>query len=160
MKGREFYYKSTALYQPGDRILPGNWGRVILGKGPIQYDAQGRNNFFREYVFERVRKAEFPDIPSRMSCAFVCETSTAIEKLDQPGLVYVVEWETPDVPVHRGDLTWMNVFWDHHTYDGIDYCARQYWEGKERTPDAWELCGESVLTVLSRETRIGENGVH
>ncbi len=160
MKDQVFYHKTSALYEPGDRILPGNWGRLTLGNGPTRCDPQGRNNFFREYVFERVREAEFPGLPSRMRSAFVCETPTATNWLGTEGLIYVVQWETSDVPLHRGDLTWFDVFWSHRTYEGIDYCARQFWTSRERTPDAWELFGESALTVLSRMTQIGENGVH
>lgn len=61
------YHRDQALFRRGDRIPPGTWGRTVLGFG-------GRHDFFfREYLFETIRKAEFPDLPSRLTSAFAFE---------------------------------------------------------------------------------------
>lgn len=60
-----FYHRAQPLYVPGDRILPGAWGRLVLGTGP------DHGRFYFEMVWETIRRAEFPDRPSRMEAAFV-----------------------------------------------------------------------------------------
>src|SRR2546427_7334684 len=68
-----YYHCTIGLLGPGDRIRPGNWGRVIQGIGPAH------TLFFREYLWERVRRDEFPEKPSRMRAAFAFATHAAAQ---------------------------------------------------------------------------------
>src|SRR5882672_9613578 len=65
---RLYYHRSQLLFRRGDLILPGNWGRVIWGYGPIH------NRFYPEYALEVIRKQEFQEKPSRMTACFAFES--------------------------------------------------------------------------------------
>jgi hypothetical protein len=62
-----FYHRTQGLYEPGDLISAGNWGRLILGIGPTH------NRFYAERLLDRIRLDEFPSASSRPVCAFAFE---------------------------------------------------------------------------------------
>src|SRR6266849_715121 len=59
-----YYWRSALWLAPGEIIQPGNWGKVILAFGARH------PRFYAEYLFERIRQAEFAARPSRMRAAF------------------------------------------------------------------------------------------
>jgi hypothetical protein len=57
-----YYHRTQPLYEPGDRILPGMWGRLVLGTGPAH------SSFCREMVWEMVRCAVSARCPQPTAC--------------------------------------------------------------------------------------------
>ena len=153
-----YYHCSLQLLQPGDRIRPGNWGRIVQGIGPAH------TLFFREYLWERVRRVEFSDKPSRMRAAFAFASHAAAQnyKANEQGKnmdqIYSVRPVSAEDKQHRADMSWLDVVRQYHTFDGAEECARRYWRGDERDPNSIELLVEGDLEVLDRLTPIGENG--
>jgi hypothetical protein len=150
------FHRALALYEPGDRILPGNWGRLIAGIGPAH------TSYFREYLLERIRQAEFSALPSRMRSVFAFETFGAAEMFahqpGQPIYTYRVEIANPEASRHRADITWLDILNIYRTFDGAEEWARHYWRGDEREPGRWEVLAESELVVLERLTPVVTNG--
>ncbi|MFQ5658472.1 MAG: hypothetical protein ACE5G5_13095 [Candidatus Methylomirabilales bacterium] len=149
------YYCSQSLYQAEDRIVAGNWGRVVLGIGPTH----GR--FFCEYLFEKVRALEFPNRPSRMEAAFAFESAdfaTNWRRGNAPEYVYAVHLADPNSLVHRGDMSWTDLIYRYRTFQGMEECARRYWRGEVRDQNQIELVVAGDLIVETRLTRIGEDG--
>jgi len=149
------FHCASQLYRPGDRVVPGNWGRLIFGRGP------DHPHFYREYLFERIRQAEFADRPSRMQAAFAHRSVDDATGYCQPGeYVYAVEVTTPEAPSHLADMRWLTIIRGYRSFDGIEDVARHYWSGDEPEgdPNGWELVTYSELVVLRRITPIPENG--
>ena len=149
------FHRAIALYEPGDRILPGNWGRVVAGIGP------SHPSFFREYLLERIRQAEFQALPSRMASAFAFDALAAAEafvhQAGQPIYSYRVELASADAPLHRADITWLDVLDAYRTFGGVEEWARHYWRGDERQPGRLEVIAQSELIVLERLTPVVAN---
>jgi hypothetical protein len=153
-----YYHCSLALLHPGDRVRPGNWGRIIQGIGPAH------SHFFREYLWERVRRDEFPDKPSRMLSAFAFTNLAAAQnyRAQEQGKnmdhIYSVRPANVEAKQQRADMSWLAVVHQYHTFDGAEECARRYWRGDDRDPNAIELLVEGELEIIDRLTPIGENG--
>lgn len=154
---RLYYHVSRGLYQRGDLIAAGNWGRIILGTGP------NHPLFYREYLFERMRAAEFPKKPSRMRAAFAFESSASALGWNHgenvPEYAYAVEITEPKAPLHRADMSWLTVIREYRTFEGAEDCARRYWGGDEREPNWAEIITAGPLRVLDRLTTIPDNGM-
>ena len=84
-----FYHCSHAWLAPGSVIRKGNYGRIVRKSG-----AQ-HPHWIREQFLEHIRVHEFPDRPSRLDSAFVCESRQVIryfaETHCKTGIVYEVE---------------------------------------------------------------------
>ncbi len=147
----ELFHRSGLLYQPGDRVFPGNWGRTILGAG-MQHGF-----FLREYIFETIRSKEFPEKPSRMTSAFACNTRRALQFRER-GHDYAVSFANSDAPAHQGDMHWFNVYSHNYTFSGVDECVRRYWRSEPCTESAdWEIFAESELTIICRVSSIPDD---
>jgi hypothetical protein len=151
-QNRLLYHRSGLLYRAGDRIQPGNWGRVILGAGPPH------NRFYAEYLLDRVR-SEFSEKPSRMEACFAFENFDAARAWSRgpAEYVYAVRLADSASPRHRGDMDWIDALPLYRTFDGVEECARRYWAGHERGMK-WEIVVAGELVVVDRLTAIAENG--
>ena len=65
------YHCSPSWLEPESVIRPGNYGRILKLIGP------SHSHWLREQFLEFVRIQEFPDKPSRLTCAFTCENLDA-----------------------------------------------------------------------------------
>lgn len=154
-----YYHCSRSLYAPGDTILPGSWGRLILGIGPRHH------RFYAEYLIERIRTTEFPEKPSRMASAFAFEDAGyagtfAQQKRDQVvEYVYAVQPADSDTPLHRGDMSWIDELPNYRTFAGVEEVARRYWRGDERDPRAWEMVMPGPLRIIDRLSATLDNGI-
>lgn len=159
MQPAALFHRSNALYEPGNRILPGNWGRLIQGIGPQH------QHFFREYLWERVRQEpEFAELPSRMRAAFAFEDGGYAEQFvqqpDIPTYTYLVRVADPKAVTHRADMTWLatDLIAQYRTFEGVEKCARHYWAGDDRAGTSWELLVAGELEIIQRLTPIMTNG--
>lgn len=160
--GAWLFHRASPLYEPGDQILPGNWGRLVLGSGPQH------SLYFREYVLERVRQTLYQSKPSRLRACFAFETIEAAERfsfgMPLPTLLPIYTYATRIVdegaPTHRGDASRLetDLINRYRTFDGVDACARHYWEGVERLPGNFEVVIGGALEIVQRLTPIQENG--
>lgn len=162
--GNWLFHRASPLYEPGDQILPGNWGRLVLGGGPRH------PLYWREYVLERVRQAEFLSKPSRMRACFAFEKVEAAERFSfgmplptpLPIYTYIVRIVGEGIATHRGDASWLepDPIATYRTFEGVDACARHYWAGDERSPDNFETVVGGPLEIIQRVTPIQEKKVH
>jgi hypothetical protein len=119
--------------EPGSVVPPGNWGR-ILGLYPLN-QPQGHWLLVREEVFESVRRAQFPQRPSRLESLFVCESLEEILAFRQSArrgldLAYEVELVDEGAASHRACLS---VF-DGEQEGTISFLRDRavcYWKGVE-----------------------------
>lgn len=97
-----FYHASDLDLQPGDIILPGNWGRILTQTG------KAHPCWEREINLELVRQSHYPDKPSRMHSAFVCDNFEAMKfyrnKQCPNNKIYEVEFVRTEAPRHHGDF--------------------------------------------------------
>lgn len=150
------FHRSNALYSVGDRILPGNWGRLVFGIGTVH------PFFLREYLWERVRQTSFPALPSRMTAAYAFEHRQRAEAFfpspqypHWPTYTYAVALADRASLAHRADMNWIDaVQAGHHSFDSVEHVAAQYWAGDEHTPDGWEWLIAGELVIRERLTSI------
>jgi hypothetical protein len=153
------FHRSNALYSVGDRILPGNWGRLVFGIGV------SHTHFFREYVWEHARVEGHAALPSRMNASFAFESAERAELFvlnDWPTYTYAVAVADPGVPHHRADTSWldMSVFNQLHSFEAMGRLAHHYWSGDERSGNEWEWLFAGELSVRQRLTPILDDGMH
>jgi hypothetical protein len=86
---------------------------------------------------------EFPDVPSRLECIFVCKTldgakSFKSETKRNSNLVY--EFEPTDINSRmlETDWSWINSIINKPLHE-VEEVARNYWRGKIRDPHKKEL---------------------
>jgi hypothetical protein len=81
------YWRGALWLSPGEVIQPGNRGKVIFAFGARH------PRFYAEYLFERIRLAEFPDQPSRMRSAFAFRDEAVARAFSNDGapLLYRVQ---------------------------------------------------------------------
>lgn len=148
-----YFHKAALLFQPGDRVQPGAWGRLIFAAGPRH------QHFYREYIWERVREARYPALPSRMRSAFAFETLQGAEGFFRDGLpefIYTVDVVgTPTV--HCADMSWLDLIMDRHEFQALDDLADHYWRGDVLNPARLELVVDGQLQVVRRVTQIPED---
>ncbi|MBU3902911.1 MAG: DUF2441 domain-containing protein [Gammaproteobacteria bacterium] len=88
---------------------------------------------YREDVFERVRRDEYPNLPSRLQSIFLCDSIENLREFLRVtnrafDLTYEVSLVDPAEPVHRGCLSLL----DFESKEGIDNFTRKaglYWSG-------------------------------
>jgi hypothetical protein len=140
-----FYWRGALWLSPGEAIQPANWGKVIFAFGPRH------PRFYAEYLFERVRAAEFAAQPSRMRCAFAFRDEAVARAFDQAAapLIYRVELAVgANSATH--DMHWIDAIAVAHTFDEADDFARRYWGGEQSLQPKWEILSESGFTVIDR----------
>jgi len=67
---KTFFHATYVPLAPGSVIEPGNWGRML------NTYVRNHNDYvlLRETIFEQVRRQDFPHLPSRLNCVFLCRT--------------------------------------------------------------------------------------
>lgn len=140
------WHRSRALYEPGDIIQPGNWGRTLLGFGV------GHGFFLRDYVLERIRTQEYLDKPSRLNATFGYVAQSCALRAFVDHNLYTVELVNPEAATHRGDINWIDWMPALKTFSELDTSARCYWAGTPANPqsDGFEIVSESPLRVIER----------
>lgn len=152
-ESRVLYHKSQQLYKPGEHIVSGNWGRTVLGFGPIHH------LYFREYLFESIRSREFTDKPSRLVSAFAFidgRFAMAWQRSQTVENTYIVSLSDPTRPIHQGDMTWIDQLPLCRTFEEVEDCARQYWKGEMRQSGVLEIVAPCDLIV---EKRLPQPGI-
>ena len=142
-----YYHRTQPLYEPGDRILPGMWGRLVLGTGPAH------SSFYREMVWEMVRCAVAPDAHSRLPAAFVFEEFDTAQafRSDRPEYVYVVRFDAA-LRTHRADMSLIDVATRHRSVADVEAIVRRYWAGEIIDPKQVEVLVDGELEVVARLT--------
>lgn len=143
----ELFHTSGLMYEPGDVIQPGNWGRVILGAGP------GHNLYFRELLFEEVRTRVAPDRPSRLTAFFAVRTLEQLERYQQEvgGMqphAYRVEVDD-SANVFEADLETFHRLPQARGHEAIREIFEQYWSDDGGSMYL-ETLVEAPATVIER----------
>jgi hypothetical protein len=146
-----YFYACSYPLEAGAVLRPGNWGRIVR-----KYNTRGFGNtwiLFREEVFERIRRDEFPGKPSRFDSIFLCETEDDLRQFLKGtnrhlDLVYSVDLVDEDQPRHRACLTLLD-FSAQESMASLEEKARLYWRGDEiRKP---ELVTTSRIRILAQK---------
>jgi hypothetical protein len=143
-----FYHLAPILLAPGSQIMPGNWGRIKR----MQRNLEG--NIFREYVFEDVRKRDFPSKPSRLDCVFgFTDVNTARAFREntrsfEASVLYLVSTEADSSSIHYADYRFPAL--NGGALDGIEELARKYWT--ETPQQCIEVVIPGPVTVLEVDT--------
>jgi hypothetical protein len=140
-----YYWRGALWLQPGELVQPANWGKVIFAFGPRH------TLFFREYLFERVRAAEFAAQPSRMNAAFAFRDEAAARAFANDGAPLLYRVQLVD-GAHTAtlDMQFVDALPTAHTFDETEDLARRYWAGEQTPQPRWEVLSESGFTVIDR----------
>lgn len=127
------YYVCPIPLRPGSVVEPGNYGRIVRHHG------QEHHLWGREELLERVRQADFPTKPSRLTSAYYCPEVADAQWFQNhhsnAGIIYLVVPLSPEAPRHAG---YMNCLPPIAGRDGEDI-ARRYWAAdlKVQGPDGY-----------------------
>ena len=140
-----YYWRGAQWLSSGEVIQPGNWGKVIFAFGPQH------TRFYAEYLFERLRAAEFAGQPSRIRSAFAFRDEAVARAFNQAAapLLYRVQL-VPGAQTATHDMHWIDAITVAHTFDEADDFARRYWGGEQSLQPQWEILSESGFTVIDR----------
>jgi hypothetical protein len=125
----KLYHASGLWLEQGDVVLPGSWGRVILGHGP-HVDP---HLYWRELLFEDVRRRLAPKKPSRLRALFGFSTADSLNRYRQeepnaPHFGYLLE--VPDsTTLHTASLALFNEFRRLQDAASALGLVEQYWAG-------------------------------
>lgn len=169
----KYYYLCSYPLREGSIVEKGNWGRILQTYpnfqlfegllmnsrfsgdaiiGRVEQKVINDQRVIRELIFERVRKDEFPQAPSRLECIFVCKTldgakSFRSESRRNKDLIYKVEPTDVNSRMLETDWSWINSIINKPLHE-IEEAARKYWYGKIQNHDKKELlwdCGVRIL---------------
>jgi hypothetical protein len=107
-----------------------------------------------ELLFEYVRRAHFPERPSRFESVFAFDTLSNAQRFrDEFGTPDAVIWEIQAERMFRADMNYLR-FVDHSTLRD-SYYAHRYWSGESSTPDfgqppSWEILLETPAETIKR----------
>lgn len=150
MNNNTYFYACSYPLVQGSIIDPGNWGRILC-----VYNTQGIGApwlLLREEIFERIRILEYPNMPSRFSGSFVCETLADLQRFvaENPrpfDLLYEVALIN-DAPMHRGCLSTLN-FDPLENRGTLETKARRYWDGNNiQRPEILTLSRIQILHIV------------
>lgn len=118
--------------------------------------AKNTGEVLKEYVFEEIRAAEFPDKPSRRRCMFLLppqaspDEVAAFLKLD-PSARWLIEIEVLEGATHQADMKHLNCSGSDHSTMATS--ARAYW-GQPGADDAADgevlFCGRFRIESIVR----------
>ena len=137
----------------GDIIEPGNWGRIILETG------ETHPCWHREQTLESIRRSHYPQKPSRLESAFVCEHLNTIKcykaKHCANGHIYEVELVNSESLQHKGDFNAVEPMPRHNA--NMYEIAHLYWQYRLKTNvQEWpnvecsEIVTSSPLKIIRR----------
>jgi len=127
---KTFFHAAYVPLAPGSVIEPGNWGRML------NTYARNQNDYvlLRETIFEQVRRQDFPHLPSRLHCVFLCRTEEELRifmsknhvndipyevALEQEeATTFSTGYDLPDIPVGLPLLPTLR------------QCGAAYWRGE------------------------------
>ena len=140
------YFHFAPMRLRADSIIEaGNFGRVLRA-------TYGNNvvpsMLLRELIFENIRLAAFPDLPSRLSAAFACPTLADAEryraandvKLRQ--VLHSVEAVDAEAAMHIAGLSWLDGQQDPYL-PGVEAAATRYWQADAGNVER----GQEIITA-------------
>ena len=117
---------------------------TVLARGPGEHPF-----WYREYLFEKIRRLEFPGLPSRMAVAYAYEGLPPRDHATESGQhTYVVTFDAR-CPAHRADMSWITAVRASRSFDQAEECARQYWGGVPSRAPLWEWLVAGRLEVVA-----------
>jgi hypothetical protein len=129
------FYCTSIPVRAGSIIEPGNWGRMLRLYAPQNTNVPAAWVLIREYVYELIRRDQFPSKPSRLHGLFVCSTEASLAEFRSGAgrpfdLSYEVELVDPQAPSHVGDWSLAN-FVQTDDVRTIERRAAMYWQPTE-----------------------------
>jgi len=162
----KYYYLCSYPLREDSVVEKGNWGRIIqkhpnfqqlsknlwISSSGVIFVNPNDQYIIREFIFERVRKKEFPHAPSRLDCIFVCKTLDGAKSFKSASgrnldLIYEVEPAVVNSRMLETDWSWINPIIDKTIHE-VEEAAKNYWRGEIRDPHKRELlwdCGVRIL---------------
>jgi len=112
--------------------------------------------WINEEIFENVRSKEFPHLPSRKSCLWLCDFDSLhkwLEIISERSLIKILKVKAFG-KFHNADGGWISA--DTHSIDEFHNRARNYWSGKTCVSPEPEMLFEGEITVLNEYKAIEE----
>ena len=131
---------TSDLYQRGEVIEPGRWGRTVKSMWPhnVYMPRDTARQVLVETALETSRICLAPHAPSRLHCVYAWESLVDAETFRDrhriDGLIYAVEPVRPDIAVHRGDLDFL--WWRQIAGLPLEYISAdsiRYWLDEPET---------------------------
>lgn len=144
----QLLHVSGLWYSVDDVIQPGNFCRVIQGRGPS--GPNGHPLFYREALFEAIRLRVAPEKASRMRSVFgLVNMPTASRFLGEAGgFLYRVQVNAPTARTHVGDLETFDRLNQSRDLAGVIAEIERYWT---TVPGSYaEVLVEAPATVVER----------
>ena len=130
--------------------------------------ATSGNIFYRELLFEWVRKINYPNLPSRMRSTFVYKTKEDAERATSrtpygPEHIYRVNTLGNPCLQFSADMAWIDAFADNiHSFDGAEEFVKKYWRGEkyfDTEKSIMEVLVDCDIVVAARTSYTAENGL-
>ena len=146
---KKYYWLASYPLEEGSVVLPGNWGRII-----DLYKSDGSIlTYLREKILEKVRSKDFPDLPSRMTSIFLCESIENAKLFrDANGrfldILYEVELIDKEKPLFRTDWSFLNCPSTPFFLKQFEEMAHLYWKAENiQNP---EILTESRIKIIRK----------
>ncbi len=118
MTDKNFFHLSPVQLEKGTILDPQRWRNGYYDPRaynfPVVLNQSGKWKYLlKEEIFERIRKQEFPNKPSRFNCCFLCENIDDIVKFktkikSNEHFIYkvsVVQDKSDNIIMHKADFT-------------------------------------------------------
>ncbi len=160
-----YFHATAVLLEPGSVILPGKWGFALNAYRATDVANHVNNawTLLLETVFESVRAASYPSLPSRMTTLFACptlyEAQVYLTKHNKIlDLIYEVEPVDAAAPVHIASYALphpTNLPGPVRVLETLWQAAEDYWKGNPS--DSREvLIGGAVRVIAHHPYRFGD----
>jgi len=151
----KYFWLGGILLGKGSTIMPGNWVRIVRS-------TPGHHWALLEEVFENIRRASFPELPSRGESLFICEDRESALEFQRKGnraadILYEVELVSESANSAHLDVAIINPFepGSGRPLTSVELAnqAVQYWSSS--TSDSFtlpEILTESSIRILRKNT--------
>ena len=140
-----FHWTRFTGFESGYIIRKGHWGTAIDSR-PVHHRQAAK-----EWLYEYIRRTEFPHRPSRLNCTFFCgniESAYAFAPNRKNHTLYEVKVcdESAKIFSPNWDMQAQSAASLEEVYD----CARDYWKALNVPPQLQEVVVESDVEVIRR----------
>jgi len=148
----EMRYSDRSRYSREDSEL------IIRELLPVNLELQLRAEFLKELVFERVRQARYPGLPSRVNCLFMSSSGLSIDEIFRTygfdrnatnKAIYIFQSTNIANRFHAADPAHLEC--NAMDPSDIENCAQEYWAGRgTRVGAPLEILAIGRFTVVEK----------
>ncbi|MCI8915389.1 MAG: hypothetical protein HFF26_01790 [Oscillospiraceae bacterium] len=154
-------------------VLNGRYLQAVLGRSGLR-EWSDYAKWSVEGAFEHVRRTEFPDCYSRLSCNYFYDNLPSCKALfdydwgeaseEERAAIHLYEVELEDEHPQRRDMRIYDQAYDAmcqgQDVDAVLACARRYFAGESSPSPVWELLSEKPAQAVKDITDYLTNQTH